>query len=142
MKTAKSIQEKITLIFLFILSLPFTIVIFLGYSIFYILIFPFEYPFFKKSKFKNDLQASYHVFVTKTKVYKLYNNVISGGIKKTLKKDDLIITYYVVADIAYVIDYIEDLDLENKEIIRFVDTSNISNQFYLDNKENDKFIFY
>lgn len=144
MKIAKTVQEKITLIILFIISLPFSMFIFLGYFLLYVLIFPFEYPRFSKSLFKKTLNSKYHVFVTGTKVYKKINNVILNGEKLDLVIENQSLLAYELDDIIYVLDYVEDLviDIEQKKVIKLVDTSVVTNEFYLENKDNNEFLFY
>lgn len=142
MRKAKTVQEKITLIILFFLALPFSLAIFLIFVIIYSLIFPFEYPFYKKSNYKKELKAKYSLFITKTKFYKIFNQVISLGNKLTITINDEVINYYVVDDIAYVINYNSEIEIPNKKVTKLIDSSFVTNEFYLENKENDEYLFY
>src|SRR5690625_2722946 len=91
----RSILEKIILIFLFVITLPFILIGALLFIIIYIIIAPIEWLLYYNSFYKKDLNEKYYLFITLTKNYKKYNKLRNSlkynSIKKYYENNDSIL---------------------------------------------------
>lgn len=86
----KKIQEKITIVILYILALPFLIGFLLLFFLGYVLIFPFEIIPYRNSFYFKELKEKYYLLISITKSYKTFNKFYKAGTKLKLAEFDLV----------------------------------------------------
>lgn len=130
MKNKKNFFEKVVLIVLFILSIPFVLAIYLLFFIMYLIIYPMEISKYKKSIYYKELNEKYYLLITKKDHYKLYNEIRKTGNIIILNNQNL---YY--NDDYVLIPIMEDIYLDSNKIWQL---KNESLDSYLKKYEIDK----
>lgn len=113
----RNLREKITLLILFLISLPFVLVGALLFIIIYLLIAPTEILFYKRSYYYKDLKEKYYLLITFNKNYKKYNKII----KSNSKTINLI---YIKKE--------SDLSQLNNKMIKYLNNYIVINKKYYD----------
>lgn len=138
----RNIFEKIILFILFILALPFTVSIFLLFIIVYLIIFPFEYPFYRYSKYYQNLNSKYYLTITLSYEFRTYNRFIKSGTLINVIINEITYPVYEYNNIK-LIPYSGDSQLMLEEnIIILIKQSDVEEEFYKTHRKNKKYLFY
>lgn len=138
----RNIFEKIVLILLYILALPFIAIIFASFIIVYIVIFPFEYPFYKFSNYKKNLNGKYYLTITLSREFRTYNRFVKKGQKEIILDGNNSFNIYKLDNIQLIPYQNSDLFAEKDNVILLVKQSEVLEEFYKKNRKNSKYIFY
>ena len=138
----RNLFEKITLLILFLLALPFIVIIFLAFILIFLVISPFEYPFYRRSAYNRNLKGKYYLTITISREYKTYNKFIKEGVIERIAINEESYEVYWLNDLVLIPYILEEKLTTEKKISVLVKQSDVTEEFYRSNRKNKKYLFY
>lgn len=129
----KRLYEKVLIIILVIIALPFTLGFLAIFLVAYILIAPIEYQVYKRSKYYEILNEKYYLLITISKSYKRFRLVIINS------KDIKLIDDYLIEVNSNTVLVLVDSSLITSNYdfkVLLPSNNNYNNITYLVNKSN------
>lgn len=129
----KRLYEKVLIIILIIIALPFTLGFLAIFLVAYILIAPIEYQVYKRSKYYEILNEKYYLLITISKSYKRFRLVIINS------KDIKLIDDYLIEVNSNTVLVLVDSSLITSNYdfkVLLPSNNNYNNITYLVNKSN------
>lgn len=129
----KRLYEKVLIIILIIIALPFTLGFLSIFLVAYILIAPIEYQVYKRSRYYEILNEKYYLLITISKSYKRFRLVMKNS------KDIKLIDDYLIEVNSNTVLVLVDSSLitSNYDFKGLIPSSNTFNNItYLVNKSN------